>query len=77
VLTVAGTTTKPTRTVDLRWTGATGSTVTINRNGSAIAQTANDGQFTNTLSAKGTYRYTVCEPQPLRCSNEVAVRFTK
>jgi hypothetical protein len=54
-----------------------GSVVTVNRNGSVIAQTANDGQFTSSVSAKGTYRYTVCQPQPVRCSNEVTVRFTK
>ena len=77
VLSVAGTTTRPSRTVDLRWTGATGSLVTVNRNGAALAQTANDGQFTDTVSAKGTYRYTVCQPTPARCSNEVTVRFNK
>jgi hypothetical protein len=74
VLSVAGTTTRPLRKVDLRWNGATGPSVTLRRNGSAI-QTANDGQFTNTVPARGTYRYRVCQPSPVLCSNEVTVRF--
>jgi len=75
-LAVAGTTTKP-RSVDLRWTGATAPTVVISRNGTAIAQTPNDGQFADSPAARGTYRYIVCQQGPDVCSNQVTVRFSK
>lgn len=75
-LAVAGTTTKP-RSVDLRWSGATASTVVVKRNGIAIAETPNDGQFTDSPAARGTYTYTACQQGPAVCSNHVTVKFPK
>ena len=76
VLSVAGTNAKA-RTVDLRWTGAGGTNVIVNRNGIAIVSTPNDGQHTDSPPSKGTYEYQVCEPQPRRCSNLVRVTFNR
>ena len=75
-LAVARTTTKP-RSADLRWTGATAPTVVVIRNGTAIAETPNDGQFADFPAARGTYRYMTCQQGPDVCSNEVTVRFSK
>jgi hypothetical protein len=76
VLSVAGTTAKP-RTVDLRWSGASGSNVFVHRNGYAIVMTPNDGQYTDAPPSKGTYSYQICEGQPKRCSNQVMVSFNR
>jgi hypothetical protein len=73
-LAIAGKTNRP-RTVALRWAGATSSIVFVFRNGTAIARTANDGQFTDVLAARGTYTYKVCQQAPDVCSNPVTVRF--
>ena len=76
VLSVAGTNSKA-RTVDLRWTGAGGTNVIVDRNGIGIVSTPNDGQHTDSPPSKGTYQYQVCEPQPRRCSNQVTVSFNR
>ena len=76
VLTIAGQTAKP-RSVDLRWTGATASSVTVTRDGTTIAETPNDGQFTDVLAARGTYVYSICQQGPAACSNQVTVRFPR
>jgi hypothetical protein len=75
-LSVAVRSNKP-RRVDLEWTGATTAAVSVRRNGSMLAQTANDGQFTDQPPDRGTYRYAICQDAPAACSNEVTVRFTK
>jgi FG-GAP-like repeat len=76
VLSVAGTNAKS-RTVDLRWTGASGTNVVVDRNGIGIVSTPNDGQHTDSPPSKGTFQYQVCEPQPRRCSNQVMVSFKR
>ena len=61
----------------LRWTGATGSSVDIYRNGARLRTTANDGSDTNGLTFQGnaTYVFRVCQAGTTVCSNEATVTF--
>lgn len=62
--------------VDLTWSGATGTSVDVYRNGSRIVTTANDGGHTDSIGkGSGTYIYKVCEASTTTCSNEVTVIF--
>ena len=63
-----------TKAVDLAWSGATGASVDVFRNGAKLVTTANDGAYTDTVS-KGTYRYKVCAAGTTTCSNEASVTF--
>lgn len=60
------------RWVDVRWTGATGPTVDIFRNGARVLVTPNDGTQRNNV-ARGTYRYRVCEANTTVCSAEATI----
>jgi hypothetical protein len=59
----------------LTWSGASGSTVDLYRNGARVRSTENDRKYINTLRYRGaaTYAYKVCEKGTSRCSNEVKV----
>ena len=61
----------------LRWTGATGATVDVYRNGPYLTNTLNDGIFTNSRNFVGpaTYVYKVCEAGTSVCSNEAIAIF--
>jgi hypothetical protein len=63
--------------VDLDWSGAVGSRVDVNRDGTVIATTDNDGAHTDNTGNKGSasYTYTVCEEGTSTCSNSVTVTF--
>lgn len=63
--------------VDLAWTGATSTDVDIYRDGSLIATTANDGEYTDATDNRGgaTYTYQVCEAGTSTCSDTVTVVF--
>ncbi|MDA1315448.1 MAG: Ig-like domain-containing protein [Acidobacteria bacterium] len=63
--------------VDLTWSGASGSSVNVDRGGSVIATTANDGSYSDATGNKGTatYTYQVCEAGGSTCSNTVNVSF--
>ena len=65
------------QTVDLTWSGATSSTVDIYRNNALIANTLNDGFYTDSIGAHGhgTYTYRVCNAGTQTCSNQVTVTF--
>jgi subtilisin family serine protease len=62
---------------DLTWSGATGASVDVYRNGSIRATTANDGAHSDALGPKprGTYKYKVCQTGTTTCSNESSVKF--
>lgn len=64
-------------TIDLSWSGATGTNVDVYRNGSLQITTANDGAYTDSTGNKGggTYDYQVCEAGTSSCSNTVTVVF--
>jgi hypothetical protein len=65
-------------TADLTWSGATGATVDVYRDGVVVATTANDGFYTDNIGVRGgnvRYIYKVCEAGSQTCSNEVTVRF--
>ena len=68
---------KGTKYVDLSWAGATTASVDIYRNGSIVATTQNDGQYTDTIGGKGggSYTYQVCEAGTSTCSVESNVLF--
>lgn len=61
--------------IDLVWAGATGSQVTIHRNGTPLRTTVNTGAFTDASGTTGRteYRYRVCEVTGGLCSAEVMV----
>jgi YD repeat-containing protein len=63
--------------VDLSWSGATTANVIVRRDGQAIADTANDGSYTDVFGKKvnSSYRYQVCEKNTGVCSSEVTVTF--
>lgn len=65
-------------TIDLTWSGATGTDVDIYLNGALLITTANDGEYQHTTSNRGggTYTYEVCEAGGTStCSNEAVVVF--
>jgi hypothetical protein len=64
-------------TVDLSWSGATGSNVDIYRNGVVVTTTGNDGFYTDSPAGRGhaTYTYKVCQAGTQTCSNQVTVTF--
>jgi len=63
VLSVNGYKVKGKKTVDLSWSGASGGTVDIYREGSLLTNTANGGSYTDSTNMKGggTLTYEVCE----------------
>jgi hypothetical protein len=77
-LTTRGYKVKGVRRVDLTWTGAAGSNVTIFLGASPVATTANDGAYTHVLPGRGggSFTFTVCEVAPsTKCSNVSTVVF--
>ncbi|MEW9799383.1 S8 family serine peptidase [Alteromonas sp. CYL-A6] len=68
---------KGTQVVDLTWSGATGASVDVYRNGGVITTTANDGAYTDNLNVKGggVYDYQICEAGTTTCSATVTVVF--
>lgn len=63
--------------VDLSWSGAESSSVTIFRNGSSVATVANTGSYTDEtgLRGGGTLTYKVCEAGTETCSDEVTTSY--
>jgi len=62
--------------VDLTWSGATGSTVDVLRNGTKIAAPANTGTYTDVLGkVVGTFTYQVCNTGTTTCSPTSSVTF--
>lgn len=59
--------------VSLKWSGAIGKNVDIHRNGSRLVTTRNDGSYTDTVTASGTYQYQIVAENG--SSNEVEVTF--
>jgi hypothetical protein len=63
--------------VDLSWRGATSNNVDIYRNSALIANTTNDGFYTDSPGSHGhaSYTYKVCEAGSATCSNQATVTF--
>jgi hypothetical protein len=63
--------------MDLVWSGASGSTVDIYRDGKFLKNTANDGKDTNGRNYQGaaTYVFRLCQAGSTVCSNEASVVF--
>lgn len=65
------------RKVDLTWSGATGTSVEVHRQGGLLVSTANDGAYQDSIDGRGSggYRYRICEAGGTVCSAEVQVNF--
>jgi hypothetical protein len=77
-LTASGYKVRGIHTIDLTWSGASGGTVNVYRNGQLVATTSNDGAYTDSTGQKGggvTYTYQVCETSGSACSNTATVNF--
>ena len=76
-LTAVGSKAKGRKQVDLQWTGATGNTVRVLRDGALLVETANDGAHLDSIASKGggTYTYRVCAADGSVCSNTATVTF--
>jgi serine protease len=77
VLSVIGRTDATKQYMTLTWTGATGATVNVYRNGPLLTNTANDGLYTNSRAFLGaaSYTYKVCQAGSSICSNAATVVF--
>lgn len=66
-----------TRQVNLHWSGATGASVDVYRNGSRIATVSNNGNYTDQFNqrARGTYTYKICMAGGQTCSNNATISF--
>ena len=64
--------------MNLKWNGASGTTVDVYRNGTFLRNAPNTGSYTNsiTFTAVGAYGYKVCELVSTRCSNGATVQFS-
>jgi hypothetical protein len=76
-LTADGYKVKGVKHTDLEWSGATGTSVDVVRDGSVVATTANDGAHTDNTGQKGggSHTYRVCEAGTSVCSNTVTVSY--
>ena len=76
-LRVSGRTDATTQYMVLDWTGASGASVDVYRNGARITTTPNDGHYVNSRKFQGavTYVYKVCQAGSSTCSSEQSVRF--
>jgi len=76
-LTATGFKVKGVQSANLSWSGATGTSVDVFRDGSKVLTTANDGTFTDNIGKKGggTYTYKVCEAGTSTCSNTATIVF--
>jgi PKD repeat protein len=74
-LTVSGRSDATKHYMTLDWTGATGSSVDVYRNGIRIITTPNDGHYVNsrTFQGRATYVYKVCQAGTTTCSAEKSV----
>jgi len=76
-LTATGYKAKGVKRADLAWSGATGASVDIYRNGTPLITTGNDGGYTDVIGGKGggSYIYKVCSAGTSTCSSNVTVVF--
>jgi serine protease len=76
-LSASGYKVKGAQTIDLSWSGASGTSVDVFRNNVKATTTANDGAYTDATGTKGsgTYVYRVCEAGTSTCSGNVTVTF--
>jgi hypothetical protein len=68
---------KGNQTVDLSWSGLSGSSVDVYRNSAVVSTTANDGAATDSINKKGggSYTYKVCESGTSTCTNTASATF--
>ena len=62
--------------VDVTWSGATGASVDVQRNGVVVTTTPNDGLHTDIIGkVSGTFTYRVCNAGTTTCSSSASVTF--
>jgi PKD repeat protein len=76
-LTATGYKVKGLQHTDLKWSGATSTSVDVYRNDVNVKTTANDGGYIDDVGTKGSgsYTYKVCEAGNATCSASVTVTF--
>lgn len=76
-LSVDGYKVKGRQKADLTWSGASGTSLNVFRDGTLVATTNNDGFYTDNINrvGGGSYTYTVCETVGSECSNEATIVF--
>jgi PKD repeat protein len=76
-LNVTGWTDPTKKLMNLSWTGASGTTVDVYRNGGFLKNVANAGRYTNTYTglSAATYTYKVCLAGKTTCSGVATVQF--
>ncbi len=76
-LSVTGKTDATKQYMTLLWSGATGATVDVYRDGAFLKNDLNDGKYVNSRSLPGapSYVYQVCQKGTTICSNEATVTF--
>jgi PKD repeat protein len=75
-LTARGSKVRGSARVNLTWTGATGATVDLYRNGTKVAAPSNTGAYTDVLAkVTGTLIYKVCNAGTSPCSPNASVTF--
>jgi subtilisin family serine protease len=62
-------------TASLSWSGLTGSSVRVYRNGSSQGTTSNDGHWSDSGRTRGTYTYRVCTTTGSTCTNDASITF--
>lgn len=73
-ITLSGTRAGNNRSVTLTWSGASGSSVDIYRNGSLYSTTANDGSASYRVGKRKTYSFEVCTSgSTTSCSNSITL----
>jgi PKD repeat protein len=77
-LNVTGRTDATKQYMTLLWSGATGTTVDVYRDGRFLNNQVNDGKYINThgLPGAASYAYKVCQPATTNCSNSATVTFS-
>lgn len=63
--------------VDLTWSGDTGPTVEVQRDGTWVATSANDGSYTDVIDPRvaGSHVYEIFASESRQCSARVDVAF--
>lgn len=76
-LTVSGYKVRGLQKADLAWSGASGTSVDVYRDGALLTTTADDGAYTDNIDQRGggSYTYQVCEAGTSTCSSTVTVTF--
>jgi subtilisin family serine protease len=74
-LTVTGSKSKSSWTANLSWSGVSGTSVNIIRNGTRLTTISNTGSFRDTGKGSGTFTYQVCTAGTTTCTATASITF--